>query len=209
MSGRQKIIISVTAVVLVFAVIGLAIALVLAANNVEMKSTMSVEFTSYEVSATIGCSAHLVQVSEDNINGSVVADIDHPQVISPEGGTLTFEAGGDTKTETVEFGSYVYDNAEYRVRYEFVITNTGAKVFDVVCSKPTEVAAENNMSTFLRNSTDNVDESDGTLSFRVAPQEVKTIYLFVYVTDPAQDGTFDSSELGALAIAMTGTNLDA
>ena len=207
MSKKQRITIGICACAMLVVVIGLSIALVLAASQATVINSMSVKFVCYEVQATIDCSAHVVEMSTNEDDGTVVDGETHPTIKTPENAQLKFTAGEGEPTEPaiVEFNEFEYGNCAYRIRYEFVITNTGGTDFTVDCLKGDFADTDNNMSISLRNATDGENDVDGKLpQFTVSPTESKTVYVFVYVTDPAKDGYFGGTEDGALSVSMIG-----
>ena len=204
MTKKQKLTLAICGILMTLVVIGLSIAIVIVASTATVTANMSVRFTSYEVSATITCSGYVVDMTNDNVNGIVVEDANHPVLNTPASGVVTFTAGQGAAEENVEFNEVVYTNAAYRLRYQFEIKNTGAKTMRVECSASDMGVNDSNMSTYLRNFTDNINETNGALTFNLVAQDTKMIYFFVYVTDPAMDGYFEGLDSGSLSVVLTG-----
>lgn len=204
MTKRQKLTLTICGILMTLVVAGLSIAIVIVASTATITTSMSVKFTSYEVSADITCSGYIVDMTNDATNGVVVDGAVHPVLKTPTNGVVSFTAGQKEAEENIEFEEVTYTNSAYRLRYQFEIKNTGLKTMRVECSATGSGNNDNNMSTHLRNYTDNVDATNGSLSFNLLSQDTKVIYFFVYVTDPATDGYFEGAEGGSLSVVLTG-----
>ena len=211
MTKKLKIIISIVAVLLVCCIVGFTIAIVLVANQATATSSMTVTFTSYEVSAKITCSASIVDMYDILEDGVVV---DNAQIISTykldsEGNQVStneinFEAKQANSTENIYFSEAILEDYKYAVRYTFQIVNTGKKSISVNCSTNGLDVTNNNMKTRLKNTTDGVVSTDGTLTTTMAEGQLKVIYFFVMPNNIQEDGQFDAMLNGALAINLTG-----
>ena len=213
MTKKIKIILAICAVVLVGAITGLTIAIVVVASQAQASASMKVTFVSFEVSATVTCSAYVVDMynpADIQGYGMMVDGIDAIRVYKLDSSNqevdsnmIEFKAGQGGMTDNIYFAEPTLDNYKYAVRYQFQIVNNGNKPIKVVCATDT-IVTNKNMRTELKSVTDGTTATDGKLEISLASGQLNLVYLFVRPDNIQEDGTFDANTNGALSMTFTG-----
>lgn len=191
MTTKKKIIISVTAAVLVIAV---AVVGVLAAQSTTVGITNTVSFTATSVNAE-------VTVSATTASGVSLSDATSGFDASGKA-TYTF-ADTTTQTKTAVFNDIALTAENDTVTYTIIIKNTGSKAFNITATGMNNAGTNNLTVTSKKGTAANtaIDGTDATTNVTVgetttienglASEQAVKLVITVKVTDNSKDASGD------------------
>lgn len=185
MDSKKKIIISVSAFVLVLLATVVAVVSVLAATNVSITSSIKVTYTVDDVVADVAVSAVKVKTNASSITWGTASTEDFGVNYTGTGETISLSDMTLSKDECIV------------LKFEF--NNNGSKAFTATLTKPSgsnvNIYYATSESALLSSTTTNPT----TVSVASGADKSGTYFAVIKIADTTKDATFNSSFVWNLA----------